>query len=405
METSFNKLVNYFMHPGLRIEKSIYERSRISISALIVIFAITVLYVIFYFSISKGIYWDFKSILNYIDVLSLTGALLLIKRKGWVQFALSLMAFVYLMLFSGSIFISGGINSYDISWLIVLSAASYMLISIRTGIFITLTSFVVITGFYFFRSSNYITSESTQAQLTLSYKYFNLTLVLSLLSLLVYFLVRGNEKLQEIIQQNKEQKVREEIARDFHDQIANKLASLRHLAEMIKLKSGSEDHKQISSKIDLNAKEVYDNFRDFIWTLDSKSDRLNELFMYLRDYTEDYFKFSDKQLFVNSTPDQLSDLVLPGHYSKEIVPMIKDTIWAVFNLSNAKDIYLHFIVTKTLLTISIKENGNDNEFAKHMKSNSTEKMKARAVKVNAEFIVSDLKPQGTEVVFNILLPI
>jgi len=222
---------------------------------------------------------------------------------------------------------------------------------------------------------------------------------------MVYILVRGNSKLQEVIQLSKEQKVREEIARDFHDQIGNKLASLRHLAELIKMKKNSAEQDQIISKIDLNAKDVYDNFRDFIWTLDAKSDQLTELFMYLRDFADDYFKFSNVNLYITSVPDQLPEVLLPSYYNKEIMPLFKEAITNVYKHARAKNIHLDFIVSKTTLKIKLKDDGKGMDHDLIKKGNGLTNMKHRAGRTGGTMEIISAPEKGSEIIYTVLLPI
>ena len=402
MKNSFNKFVDYFIHPQLKVDKSLHEKSIIYVLAFVIILGMGILYTVFYWS--NGVIWDIKSFHNYTGVvLSITG-LTIIKRTGKTMLALSMGAIVGTYLVTASVFLSGGINSNDLLWYTVLSAACFMFISTRIGFTVAGISTICITLFYTLDSFNIMHFSSSLVSLSLGYRYFNFVLILGVLTLMVYVLVSGNNKLQQVIQLNKEQKMREEIARDFHDQIGNKLASLRHLAELIKMKKDSSEQDQIVSKIDENAKNVYDNFRDFIWTLDAKSDQLIELFMYLRDFADDYFKFSDVNLYITSTPDTLPEIMLPSYYSKEIVPIFKEAITNVYKHAQSKNVYLNFIISKTTLTIKLIDDGKgmDSELLK--KGNGLTNMKHRAEKTGGKFDIRSSK-EGTEVEYSVLLPI
>jgi signal transduction histidine kinase len=398
------KAVDFFVHPTLKVDKSLYEKSWVMVSMFLFVYGITIIYSLFYLFISNGNYFDFKSILNYIDIITNTLALLLIKKTGKIILAFSLMAIVYFGLFVSSVAVSGGIYSYDIYWLIVLSSASFFFISIETGIIITILSFVAITCFFLLENLGITNFNSTSSMLTVSYKYFNISLILFLLSLMVYLLLRGNKKLQDILEYSEQQKIREDIARDFHDQIGNELAAIRHLSELTLISKSSEERGKIIDKIDDRAKNVYDNFRDFIWTLDAKSNRLSELFMYLRDFTDDYYKFSDVDVYITSIPENLPELLLPSHYSKEIISIFKEAITNSYKHSNAKKLNIQFVVSETSLSINLKDDGKGMDSGIEKRGQGLINMKNRVQKLGGALDINSAPMKGTEIVFTIILP-
>lgn len=398
----FNKIVDYFIHPRLKVDKSVYEKNRVYILAFAIILGFNILYLSFY--LFQGEHWSIKALHNYLAiVLSVTG-LSIIKFSGKSKLALFIGAIVGFYLIVASACLAGGIKSNDFLWFAVLSAAAFMFIGIKEGIFFSFLSVIVTTFFFVSDNYNWIEYGTNALSLSIAYKYFNYTLLLIVLALMVFVLVRSNQKLQEIVQLNKEQKIREEIARDFHDQIGNKLASIMHLSELMKIKKEDAEKKEIAKKIDFNAKYVYDNFKDFIWTLDAKSDKLTELFMYLRDFADDYFKFSDVNLYITSSPENLPDIILPSYYSKEIVPLFKEAITNVYKHSFAKNVSLSFSILHSQLIIKLTDDGKgiDSSFIK--KGNGLRNMQHRAKKTGGD-LKFNTSAKGTEVTYAVLLPI
>ena len=403
MIESFNRFVDYFIHPALKADKSLYEKSKVSVFTFIIVLLIIFLYGLFY--LSQGYYFDIKALHNYLGILTTAAGLILIKKTGKTNLALSCMSFMGVYLVTASVYLSGGINSNDILWYIVLSTAVFMFVDTRTGFTVTALCLLGMTMFYLIEVFHLKSFDADVISLTAGYKYFNFLLILCLLSLMVYVLVRGNKKLQEVIQLSKEQKVREEIARDFHDQIGNKLASLRHLAELIKMNKSAEEKATILSKIDNNAKDVYDNFRDFIWTLDVKSDYAQELFMYLRDFADDYFKFSDVNLYVNSSPEELPDFMLPGYLSKEIVPLFKEAITNIRKHAEAKNVHMDYILSNDSLTIKLKDDGKGIDEKLLRKGNGLKNIQHRAERTGGKLEIITTLLKGTEIIYSVKLPL
>lgn len=398
----FSALIEYFIHPSLKIEKSVYEKSKISIVVFLLSFLMVTIYSLYY--TSKGFYTDVKALHNYLGVFILLLSLIMVKFSGKVDIALSSVAYFSVYLVGSSIYLSGGLKSNDVQWFFVIMASAFMFISARDGIGITICVLLAMAFFYYLEV-NHLNHEATnELSLSIDYKFFNYLLVLVLLASMFFILVKGNQRLQVIIQKSKEQEIRVEIARDFHDQIGNKLASLQHLTEMIKLKKTEMEKEAILSKIDNNAKEVYDNFRDFIWTLDAKSDSVLELFMYLRDFADDYFRFSDVNIYTNSTPENLPNIILPGRISKEIVPIFKEAITNITKHAKAKNVHLSFELTKDEFSIILKDDGLGFDIEQVAKGKGLNNIQHRSSRTGGNLTIFSNANQGTEIKLTVKLP-
>lgn len=403
MKRLISRIVDYFIHPANKINDSVYEKNRITVIAFIIVFFIISLYSVFY--MANAPWLDFKASQNYLGVFSAILGLLINKKTGKTALALSLISLLGSYLITISVYLSGGIYSKDMLWYIVLIAASFMFIGIRMGIITSILSFVTITFFFVFNRFEFLHTNVSPVLLSIEYLYLNFTLVLALLTFMLFALVKSNVKLQKIVKHKKGQEVREMIARDFHDQIGNKLASLRHLAALTKLAKSEMEKEEVLNKIDKNSKEVYDNFKDFIWTKDPKSDQLQEVFMYLRDFADDILKFSSINLFVNTYPEDISSIILPPNWSKEIIPMLKEIITNAYKHSEAQNMYVNFIVKNNTLEIQVKDDGKGIAKNNALKGGKgLNNIMHRSTELNGKLVFKDAVPSGTEVVFIVQFP-
>ncbi|MGB3948563.1 MAG: ATP-binding protein [Bacteroidia bacterium] len=403
MKKIANKIVDYFIHPANKVNDSVYEKNRITVIAFIIVFFIVSLYTIYY--MSNGQLFDFKASQNYLGVFTAILGLIINKKTGKTALALSTTSIIGFYLIGVSVYLSGGIYSRDILWYIVLIAASFMFIGIRMGIINSILSFCMLTFFFVFSRFEFLQNKVSPVLLSIEYLYLNFLLVFALLAFMLFAIVKSNVKLQKIVKERKGQEVREAIARDFHDQIGNKLASLRHLSALTKFAKSEAEKEEILNKIDKNAKEVYDNFKDFIWTKDPKSDQLQEVFMYLRDFADDILKFSSINLIVSTYPENISTIILPPNWSKEIIPMFKEIITNAYKHSEAQNIHVNFIVKNNILEIEVKDDGKG--IAKnniYRGGKGINNIMHRAKELNGKLVFKDAVPSGTEVVFTAQLP-
>ncbi|WP_340200511.1 ATP-binding protein [Ascidiimonas sp. W6] len=170
-----------------------------------------------------------------------------------------------------------------------------------------------------------------------------------------------NEMDQRILLEQKVQRLQEEVARDFHDEIGNKIASMIGLSSLLKGKSNIESQR--IEKITLLSKDIYETAKDFIWSLSPKNNNLNSLCKYLRDYGENFFDlFSDIDfLYYESS---LESFDISYKKSRHLILAYKEILSNVVRHAQATKVVLKIDQDQELLLITIQDNGigfNEND--------------------------------------------
>ena len=157
---------------------------------------------------------------------------------------------------------------------------------------------------------------------------FKITIYLILtLAMISFFLFRlriikkRNQVLFQEIQkrtelEHKVANLREEIARDFHDEIGNKIASVIGLSNI--LKTQKNQHNSKIEKITELSREVYNTTKDFVWSLNPKNNNLESLCKYLRDYGEVFFDLFDDIDFIYEEHN-ITEVEMPYIKSRNII--------------------------------------------------------------------------------------
>jgi signal transduction histidine kinase len=402
MNAIFHKLIDYFTHPSFRTQQSLYERSKMLIIVLLVVFTMLFLYTSYF--LINGVAFNAKAIQNYFACLSTVVCLFVLKKSGNLQFPMYYLAIMGFFFVSASAYMSGGIYSNDISWYFVIPVITLMLIGKTEGIIASLFSLFCTGAFYLLEINKHKDFIADSVAYGLGYKFTNSFFILALLVLVIYTLVTSNKKLQNIIQNDREQQLRENIARDFHDQIGNKLASIQHLSSLSKMNKSADEKEVILTKIGENAKEVYENFKDFIWTKDPESRQWKELFMYLHDYAEDYLKHASINLIINADPEDLTEVILPAEWSRHIVPLFKEIITNASKHANANNIYVDFIFKNRTIAIVVKDDGIGLDNAKGKNGYGLKNLYSRAEAIGAKLTIESELNSYTKISFSAQLP-
>lgn len=360
----------FLINPDLRnpVHKE-YRKVQIVSNSLFIILIALLIYSTYFF-----VYKPSDTIKNYTNF---TGIMFLIIGLITMRISKNITPILYVLLVfslvatSISIYHTGGIYSVDISWLLLSMVTACFFLNMYAGITFFICSSIYIIFLYIVENNQTLTVHLFSAYPNIAntnhYFFTWIFVMLFLLILAITYiktLAKANLKI-ETLQKNQlldltrlvEAKndeinnLRSKLAQDFHDEVGNKLASIRMLAETIAFKSDQNmleksDMIQILKTIENRSINLYQGTKDFIWSLSSKSDKFDELFEYISTELAIYFNliqidFDCKCNFNNN----LNSLIQPS-ISRQIIILLKE-----FSSSIANEIALE----KTSLTFDVQD--------------------------------------------------
>ncbi len=205
----------------------------------------------------------------------------------------------------------------------------------------------------------------------------------------------------EVLENKRINELREQIANDFHDEIGNKLAAITLNANVLSLKmKGNNDLQTILTKIQETSKSLYQNSRDFIWSIDSKSDNLGEIFTYISDFGEDFFESLPIEFLSESTPlKEFENIKLPMYSGRHIILICTEAFTNAAKHSGCTKLSFEFLYENNTLTIRLCDNGKGFKTSdlNNGKGMTSIKKRAKIVDFNIK-ITSDQK--GTCITLN-----
>ena len=196
--------------------------------------------------------------------------------------------------------------------------------------------------------------------------------------------------------------VRSTIAKDFHDDIGNKLASISVLSNLSleQAQTADKDLKNKLQKIKNDANFLYTGMRDFIWALDVKNNTLAEVQSYLNDFGERFFENSGIAFY---SYNELEDapVQLPHYWNKQIILIFKEAMTNTLKHSNASICTLTFSRESDLLEITFRDNGTGFQADRLQRKNGLLNMQKRAEKIGVSLTIS--QEDGVKVHFKGML--
>ncbi len=209
--------------------------------------------------------------------------------------------------------------------------------------------------------------------------------------------LQEKESLQEELRN-----VRHQIAKDFHDDLGNKLASISITSNLL-LKQGEIYTKKTSKRIKQihkDADDLYDGMRDFIWTLNHKHNTLNELQLYLSEFGEQLFA-NTMIVFKSNHNIPEHSIEMPYYWNKQLILIFKEAMTNSYKHSKATEVILNIDIKNNVLNISFSDNGIGFNISDINHINGIKNMKERANSINGKLTLRTI--EGTIITFNTIL--
>ena len=139
------------------------------------------------------------------------------------------------------------------------------------------------------------------------------------------------------------EKVRRIVARDFQDELGNHLASISMFVQILKTRidPGKKEVSNLLHQLEAYSKELYSNAKDFVWSLEPKSDNAREIFLYIKDTGDEIFDKTGIDFIVKN--QRIHDnQQYPAGWSRQIVLICKEAFNFYAKSKNAKKLELHY---------------------------------------------------------------
>lgn len=226
---------------------------------------------------------------------------------------------------------------------------------------------------------------------------------------LVYFQLRRFKRKNELLEQSilkREQMakelamVRNNIASDFHDDMGNRLARIGMLSKRIADTVKGRDREEVVNTLNYiynDADMLYKGTKDFMFSLKSSSDLLEEVVTYLSDFGQEYLQSFQIDFFAEK--DFPANLELPYYWNRQLILIFKEAMTNVAKHSGAQKAVLSTTYQNGVFTMCLYDDGQGfNVSEKVNQGNGLENIRRRAKKLKGTLAI-DSTDNGTNVCF------
>ena len=207
------------------------------------------------------------------------------------------------------------------------------------------------------------------------------------------------------VQERKIQAIRQQIADDLHDEVGSVLTGIHMFSESLKRMISIQDREAnyLLGRIGTNAQKTLSSFRDIVWAINPKYDRLEQLVYRMR-------------LVVSETSDASNikcsfDTSIIGQAQTKLNPKIRHNIFLIFKealnnavkYSKATKIDIKLEVNDRNLTLEVMDNGQGFDMEAPPSGNGLSNLKKRALALNGIFKFNSTLGKGTQLFLQISL--
>ncbi len=223
-----------------------------------------------------------------------------------------------------------------------------------------------------------------------------------LLALLGYFMFNRYQLRRKIKEQEALLVVRNNIAKDLHDEIGSTLTSIKILSEVSE-KNLHKDQTKTSSflqKITEQSAAVQQGISDIVWAVKPENDKLGNMVIRMREYVAQTLESKNIHTVIKIDENVL-DKTLDMNQRRDFFLVFKEAINNIAKYAEATEVSVNLERNNGDIEMKVTDNGKGFIVDRETSSNGLKNMKARAVSLKGKLDIYSQPAKGSSVVLSI----
>lgn len=215
--------------------------------------------------------------------------------------------------------------------------------------------------------------------------------------------VEAKEK--QLAIQEAEQRVKDRIARDLHDDVAASLSSIRILSQIVKrqISEKAPESSPLLEQITGSAQSTLDSIGDIIWAINPHTDYLNDVADRIREYAVKTLELQEISFNLDISRN-LPAFNLDVEARRNIYLIFKEAINNALKHANCTHMEIKLMVVDQEMTLTIRDNGIGFDLQHIRRGNGLNNMHKRAKDISGVLSLCAEEGKGTTVTFKLPLP-
>ncbi|GAB3006030.1 hypothetical protein GCM10027051_01410 [Niabella terrae] len=245
---------------------------------------------------------------------------------------------------------------------------------------------------------------ATQKQLLATQRQLrNFIIAAVLLLLLTGFVLFNRYQLKKKVEQQQALlSVRNNIARNLHDEIGSTLTSIKILSELSH-RNLQQDHAKAGlfmEKITEQSAAMQQGMSDIVWAISPDNDRIDDLLVRMREFTSHTLEPKEIETLFFVEDDMVQERI-GMHQRKDIFMIFKEAVNNAAKYAAASRVEIILTFRDGRFCMQIRDNGKGFEPERTGSSSGLKNMQARAQNLGGHCVIQSAPGQGTSVSVNL----
>ncbi len=191
--------------------------------------------------------------------------------------------------------------------------------------------------------------------------------------------------------------IRTEISRNLHDEVGSALTNIS-LGTLLAQKQLKDDGSisRILDRIYQDSRHVSESMREIVWSIDPKIDTLGDAFPRMLQYASEVLEAKNIILTVEMAPE-IEGVRLSMQKRRDLYLIFKEAVNNLAKHSKATEVAIRFHLERTVMVMTIADNGTGFDTAAQHSSNGLVNMSERAHLHHWHLDIRSLAGQGTTI--------
>ncbi len=216
---------------------------------------------------------------------------------------------------------------------------------------------------------------------------------------MVLFSVALGDKYREIEKDRiRQQKIRDEIASNLHDDLAASLSSLTMFSESNRRKAQKENaqNAEIFKRISDKSREILNQVRENVWEMNPRNDQSDEWFDRMIKFANETLESRQIDLELDIDP-KIQHQIIPIDIRHDLYLFFKEVVNNIAKHSEANLVKIQILLQHNHFEMKIEDNGKGFNINELQKGNGLINLKKRADNINGKYKIESEPNVGTSI--------
>lgn len=188
--------------------------------------------------------------------------------------------------------------------------------------------------------------------------------------------------------------MRNNIARDLHDDIGSALSSINILSQVAIMERNGNAQNYLQRIGDQSAR-IMEDMSDIVWSINPRNDSINQIIVRMREFATEILEL--KKVEYSFTENVKEGLTLTVDQRKNMFLIFKEIINNAAKYSHSNLIEITLQQQDNILTLNIKDNGKGFNRVTVKTGNGLRNLEERTKEINGKLILKSTIGNGTEI--------